>query len=80
MLAGLVLVLLLAAAAATGRYGRPAAPALVVCSLLWLLVNKRMEGPVLLQVSGNHGLVAADLAGLAGLALALLALIGIRNR
>jgi hypothetical protein len=39
-------------------------------SVLWLLVNKPMEGRVLLVVTETHGLTAADLAGLTGLLLA----------
>jgi hypothetical protein len=35
-----------------------------------MMINKRMEGPVLLSITAHHGLVAADLAGLAGLLLA----------
>lgn len=75
MVAGLVLVALLLCAAATGRWGRPATPFLAASSLAWLVVNKGVEGPVLWQVSGTHGLVAADLVGLTGLLLALLALL-----
>jgi hypothetical protein len=70
MLAGLALVaLVLAAGLAPGR-GRRGAAALAVVSVLWLALNKPMEGPVLLTVMPDHGLVGADLAGLAGLGLA----------
>ena len=70
MLAGLVLAGVVVSAAAAGRFGRPAAPALAFFSVAWLVVNKRVEGPVLWTLSPQHGLVAADLAGLAGLLLA----------
>ena len=72
MVAGLVLVALLLCAAAAGRWGRGAAVALAVVSVLWLLVNKPMEGSVLVVVSDTRGLTSADLAGLAGLVLAAL--------
>jgi len=70
VLPGLVLVALVVAAVAAGRYGRVAALALGGCSLLWLLVNKPMEGDVLVVVTDDHGLTAADLAGIAGVVLA----------
>jgi hypothetical protein len=75
VLAGLVLAALVVAAAAAGRWGRPAALPLAVISCLWLLVNSPMEGRVLLEVTDTRGLTAADLAGLAGLLLALLAFV-----
>jgi hypothetical protein len=62
-------------AGCAGRWGRPWAAVLAAASLAWLLVNKEMEGSILLTVSATHSLVAADLAGLAGLALAVLILV-----
>jgi hypothetical protein len=70
MVAGLVLTALLVSAVLAGRYGRPATPALAVLSLAWLLTNRSMEGEILHDFGEAHGLVAADLAGLAGLVLA----------
>jgi hypothetical protein len=70
MLAGLTLAALLVAGTAAGRWGRPAAALLAAVSVIWFFVNRPMEGPVLLTVTPSHGLVAADLAGVAGLVLA----------
>ena len=70
MLAGIVLLCLVLSAALMRHWGRRGAVALAVLSLLWLVVNGPMEGPVLLTVTPTHGLTAADLAGLAGLGLA----------
>ena len=41
----------------------------------WLVVNKPMEGEVLVVVTEDHGLTTADLAGLAGVVLAVLLLV-----
>jgi hypothetical protein len=71
VLVGLVLAALVLLAAASGRWGLPGAVALAVVSGLWLLVNKRAEGPLLWSVTPHHGLTATDLAGLAGLAVAI---------
>ncbi len=75
MLPGLVLVAMLLAGTLAGRFGRPAAAALGAISVLWLFVNKSMEGPLLVTVSPTAGLVAADLVGVAGVLLALLLLV-----
>jgi hypothetical protein len=65
VLAGLVL-----AAGLSGRFGVVGAVALAVISVLWLLVNGPMEGPVLVEFSAGHGITGADLAGVVGLGLA----------
>jgi hypothetical protein len=65
VLAGLVL-----AAGMSGRYGMAGAAALAAVSVLWLVVNGPMEGPILAVVAKGHGLTGGDLAGLAGLGLA----------
>jgi hypothetical protein len=75
MLAGLILGCLVLSSVGAGRWGRPWAAPLAASSVVWLMINKRMEGPVLLPVTSQHGLVAADLAGLAGLTLAALILV-----
>jgi hypothetical protein len=80
MLAGLALAALVVSAVAAGRWGRVGVPPLVVCSVLWLVANKPMEGVVLYVVSPGRGLVAADLAGLAGLVLALVILLSPHRR
>ena len=69
VLAALVLVGLVLAAGMSGPYGRRGAVALALVSVLWLVVNGPMEGP-LLVVTPDHGLTGGDLAGLAGLGLA----------
>ncbi|MGC4110514.1 MAG: hypothetical protein QM747_08855 [Nocardioides sp.] len=71
MIAGVVLVaLVLTVRFTTGRRPR-AGYVLMAVAVLWLLVDKAMEGPTVLYVSPDHGLTAADLAGLVGLALGL---------
>lgn len=70
MLAALALAVLVLAAGLSTRRGRVGAVVLAAASLLWLLVNGPMEGPVLLEVTARHGLTGGDLAGLTGLALA----------
>ena len=67
---GVVLALLVVAAAFAPRLGRAGAAVIAALSVLWLLVDHRMEGGVLVVVVPGHGLVTADLAGLTGLALA----------
>lgn len=74
MLAGLTLAALLASGFAAGRFGRLAALLLAGLSVVWFFVNRPMEGPVLLIVRPGHGLVAADLVGVAGFLLAALLL------
>jgi hypothetical protein len=68
---GLGLAALVLAAAVGPRFGRPGGALLAAASVLWLLVNKTMEGGTLLVVvPRTHGVTAADLGGLAGLGLA----------
>ena len=67
MTAGLVLVALLLTARYTLRHGARAGYLLVVVSVAWLLVNKRMEGVTVVRFTENHGLTAGDLAGLVGI-------------
>jgi hypothetical protein len=70
MAAALVLAALVAAGVLAGRTGRTGALLLGALSLLWLLVNKPMEGRTLVVFTETHGLTGADLAGLTGLLLA----------
>ena len=65
VLAGLVLAAGLSPVLRTGGVALLAA-----MSVLWLVVNAPMEGPVLVTFSAAHGITGADLAGFAGLALA----------
>ncbi len=69
----LVIVVMLgsmACAIVVGRRQRTGTVLLALLSVLWLLINKDFEGPVLLRVTEDHGLTTADLLGLAGLILA----------
>jgi hypothetical protein len=68
--AALVLTGLVLAAGTSRMFGTRGAVTLAVLSVLWLLVNAPMEGPVLLTVASGHGLTGGDLAGLTGLVLA----------
>jgi hypothetical protein len=70
VVAAIVLVGLVLAARTSHLFGLRGALALAVVSVLWLLVNGPMEGPVLLAVAPGHGLTGGDLAGAAGLVLA----------
>jgi hypothetical protein len=72
MVPGLVLVALVLTAAGAARFGRGWAVVLAVLSVVWILVDRPMEGSVLVVLSHSHGITAADLAGVAGLALALM--------
>lgn len=68
---GVVLALLVASAAVAPRHGRVGGVVIAAVSMLWLCVNKHMEGGVLIVVvPKSHGLTSADLAGLTGLAVA----------
>jgi hypothetical protein len=70
MLPGVVLAVLVAAGVLAGRTGRAGAAVLAGAALVWLLVNKPMEGRTLIVFSEYHGLTAADLAGLTAIVLA----------
>jgi hypothetical protein len=49
---------------------RVAAVSLAVAAVVWLLINKPYEGPVLLVFNESHGLTLADLPSLAALVVA----------
>jgi hypothetical protein len=70
VLAALVLTGLVLAAGLSGRSGLAGAGALAALSVVWLLVNGPMEGPVLVSFTPDHGISGGDLAGFAGLVLA----------
>jgi hypothetical protein len=70
MVAAVVLAGLVVSAGLCGMTGARGVAFLAGLSLLWLLVNGPMEGPVLVELTPGHGLTGADLAGLTGLALA----------
>jgi hypothetical protein len=70
MVAAVVLAGLVLAAGLSGRFGMGGAVTLAAVSLLWLIVNGPMEGPVLLTLTRENGFTGGDLAGLVGLGLA----------
>ena len=70
MVPALLLAAMVLLAGLSNRTGRPSAVALAVVSVLWLLTNNPMEGPVLVSLTSEHGITGGDLAGLAGLAVA----------
>jgi hypothetical protein len=74
VLAGLVLVVGL-----RGTTRIAGVAAVVAVSVLWLLVNEPMEGPLLLRITATHGVHGADLAGFAGLALAAFRVVALRR-
>jgi hypothetical protein len=70
VLAALVLAALVLAAGLSSSFGIGGALALAAISVLWLVVNGPMEGPILVGLSATHGITGGDLAGIAGLGLA----------
>ena len=71
MIAGLVLVALVLTAHFSRGRGPRAGYVLMAVSVLWILVDKAGEGARLVRVTQDHGLTAADLAGLVGIGLGL---------
>jgi hypothetical protein len=71
MLLAVLVLLALVGCALLCRCNTPAWPVLliVLCGL-WLLVNKPLEGPVLLVLARGHGITVSDLLAPAGMALA----------
>lgn len=53
---------------------------LLVAAVIWLLVNGPVEGPVLVELTPDHGLTVADLPALAAGAVALALLVSSRRR
>ena len=71
MLVAVLVLLALTGAVLLCRRDSPLWPAAVILlSLLWLLVNKPLEGPVLVVVSRGHGITLSDLLTPAGVAFA----------
>lgn len=79
MVAAIVLVGLVLAAGLSGMFRMVGVAVLAAVSLLWLVVNGPMEGPVLVTVTAAHGVTGADLAGFAGLALATYRALAVRR-
>jgi hypothetical protein len=71
---GLVL-LVLVTAWATWRPGSGSAAAVALAAVLWWLLDKPVEGPVLLTVTPTHGLTLADLLPVASAGLLLVRLL-----
>jgi hypothetical protein len=67
LVAAPLFILMLATAVPAWRGDRPAAAVLALEGLIWLVLDKWFEGPTLVAVSEGHGLVLADLVGLAAL-------------
>ena len=81
MLVGVPLfIVILATAVAAWQGDRFAAVLLGVEGVVWLLLDKWFEGPLLLSVGHHHGLVLADLVGLAALGGSAICLIRSRGR
>lgn len=58
-------ILMIGTAVPAWRGDRPAAAVLALEGLAWLFLDKWFEGPILLEFGHHHGLVLADLVGLA---------------
>ena len=68
MLVGPPLLLLMLGTAVPAWLGdRRAAVVLALEGVVWLVVDKWFEGPTLIAVAHDHGLVLADLVGLAAI-------------
>jgi hypothetical protein len=67
----LVLVVLLLVTVLSIRGTRWWAVALILLSLSWLVINKPLEGPILLYINRWHGLTLADLVSFVGIAVAI---------
>jgi hypothetical protein len=67
LVAAPLFILMLGTALPAWRGDRPAAAVLALEGLVWLVLDKWFEGPTLVAVSEDHGLVLADLVGLAAL-------------
>ena len=67
LVAAPLFILMLATAVPAWRGDRPAAAVLALEGVIWLVLDKWFEGPTLVAVSERHGLVLADLVGLAAL-------------
>jgi hypothetical protein len=70
LLLALLVALLLVTLRVRGRARRITAVLLVPVSFAWVLFNGRLEGPVLLDLSQNHGVTVADLLAVLGVLVA----------
>ena len=74
------LLVMLVSAGTADRTGRVGAGVLAVSSVVWFFVNSPMEGSVLVTLSSDHGVTAADLVGVAGLGLSAWRFLQLRGR
>jgi hypothetical protein len=58
-------ILMLGTAVPAWRGDRTTAAVLALEGLVWLVLDKWFEGPTLVRIADDHGLVLADLVGLA---------------
>ena len=79
-LIALTLLVALGVTAVRAYRSRWDAVVLALLSLLWMLVNKGFEGPVIWTFDRYHGLTATDFVGVAGLAIAGVSLVRPRLR
>jgi hypothetical protein len=79
MVAAVVLVGLVLSAGLSRALRWGGVALLAAVSVLWLVVNGPMEGPVLLVFSTDRGLTGADLASVAGLGLAVAQAVRLRR-
>jgi hypothetical protein len=64
LVAAPLFILMLGTAVLAWRGDRTAAAVLALEGLVWLVLDKWFEGPILVRVADDHGLVLADLVGL----------------
>ena len=79
LLAVPLLVLMIGTAVPAWLGDRPAAVVLALEGVAWLIVDKWFEGPTLVRISENHGLVLADLVGFAAICVAAVCLLRTRD-
>jgi hypothetical protein len=81
MLVAAPLLILMLGTAVPARLGdRSAAVALALEGVIWLLADKWFEGPILVRIADDHGLVLADLVGLAAVIGAVISMLRTRER
>jgi hypothetical protein len=74
------LLILMIGTAIPGWLGdRPAAAVLALEGVAWLIADKWFEGPTLVRISENHGLVLADLVGFAAILVAAICFLRTRD-
>jgi hypothetical protein len=74
-----LLILMIGTAIPAWLGDRPAAAVLALEGVAWLIADKWFEGPTLVRVSENHGLVLADLVGFAAIFAAAICMLRTRD-